>query len=162
LNPSFACPSAYAGAASGFSCRFPAVGTVYLELFGVNPLARTAGPQGNYYPVSLGVSQAINLTSSLGANENKLTAWNNVFKPLRGEKATFKYELTSAGHVRLRLYTMSGALVKTFIDEDLPAGQGSMDWDGTNLAGNLVASGIYVLYLDAPGGKKVQKVIVVK
>ncbi|HAH08147.1 MAG TPA: hypothetical protein DCM05_16755 [Elusimicrobia bacterium] len=140
----------------GFARRFPAVGTVFLEIFGESPLARAGGLY--HHPTSLGFSTPLNLT----ARENNLTAWNNVFNPARGEHATFKYETIEAGHVRLRLFTLNGALVKTVVDSDLPAGKGSVDWDGTNSAGNRVASGIYYLHLDAPGGSRVQKVVVVK
>ncbi|MFA6092935.1 MAG: FlgD immunoglobulin-like domain containing protein [Elusimicrobiota bacterium] len=133
----------------GFAARFPAVGSIHLEVFGVTGLG---------HEQSLGLSQEVLLT----AQENSLSAWNNVFNPLRGEKAVFKYETTGAGRVRLRLFTMSGQLVRTFIDEDRPAGKGSADWNGTNPAGNRVASGIYLLHLSAPGFEKVQKVIVVK
>ncbi|MBI5244779.1 MAG: hypothetical protein HY922_14010 [Elusimicrobia bacterium] len=142
--------------ANGFAERFPRIGTVHLEVFGVNQLAQAA-PE-SYWPTSLGLSPAINLI----AKENKLTAWNNVFNPVRGEKATFRYDTTEPGHVRLRLYTMSGTLVNTLVDADLSAGERSVDWYGANSAGNRVASGIYLLHMDAPGGRKVQKVIVVK
>jgi hypothetical protein len=140
----------------GFARRFPAVGTVHVEIFGENQLAQYGAMY--HHPISLGFSSPLNLT----ARESSLTAWNNVFNPAQGEKATFKYETTEAGHIRLRLFTMSGALVRTVVDSDLPAGKGSVDWDGTNSGGSRVASGIYYLHLDAPGGSRVQKVIVVK
>jgi len=133
----------------GFSDRFPAVGSVHLEVFGVNPLGHSQ---------SLGLSPELHLT----AQRASFTAWNNVFNPARGEKATLKYESTDAGHVRLRLFTMAGSLVRTLIDEDRPAGKGSVDWDGSNLSGIRVASGIYLLHLEAPGITKIQKVVVVK
>jgi Zn-dependent metalloprotease len=133
----------------GFAGRFPAVGEVHLEVFGINPLGHLQ---------SLGLSAPVRLT----AQSASLSAWNNVFNPARGEKATLKYETLEPGRVRLRLFSLAGALVRTFIDEDRPAGKGSLDWDGTNSAGNRVASGIYLLRLDAAGYSKTQKVIVVK
>lgn len=133
----------------GFASRFPAVGTVHLELFGFNPLGHVQ---------SLGLSNALQLT----ANTSELTAYNNVFNPARGEKATFKYQTVAPGQVTLRLYTLAGAHVLTLIDSYKPAGKGSVDWHGVNLSGRRVASGIYYLHLDAPGIRKTQKVIVVK
>ncbi|MEK7746335.1 MAG: FlgD immunoglobulin-like domain containing protein, partial [Elusimicrobiota bacterium] len=133
----------------GFAVRFPSVGTVYLEVFGRNPLGRSQ---------SLGFSNALHL----GGRSAELSAWNNVFNPLRGEKATAKYEILEPGQVTLRLFTVNGSLVRTLVDEAKPAGKGSVDWDGTNSAGSRVASGIYLLHLKAPGITKTQKIIVIK
>ncbi|MCX5794045.1 MAG: PepSY domain-containing protein [Elusimicrobia bacterium] len=133
-----------------FSCRFPSVGTIYLEVFGYNVTGST---------VSLGLSNAINLTSDGGA---QLTAYNNIFNPLRGEKATVKYEVQTAGRVTIKLYTLNGTLVGTLFDGDVPAGKGSVDWFGNNGAGNRVASGVYLVHMSGPGGSKTQKIVVVK
>ncbi|MFA5139466.1 MAG: hypothetical protein WC728_09565 [Elusimicrobiota bacterium] len=135
--------------ARGFLGRFPSVGNVHLEVFGQNPLG---------HEQSFGFSPAIHLT----ANRSALTAWNNVFNPAVGEKATFKYELMEAGPTTLRLYTLSGALVATLVDGYQPAGSGSVDWYGKNLSDHAVASGIYLLHLEAPGVSETKKVIVVK
>ena len=133
----------------GFAGRYPAKGTVYLEVFGCNVVGST---------VSLGLSPPLYLT----ANQAQLTAYNNIFNPTRGEKATIKYEILDPGHVTLRLFTLSGTRVATLIDEDRPAGKGSVDWAGLNLSGSTVASGIYLLHLSAPGIHKTQKIVVVK
>ncbi|MFH1724144.1 MAG: hypothetical protein ABII00_05915 [Elusimicrobiota bacterium] len=135
--------------ASGFNERFRAVGTVHLEVFGGNPLGHVQ---------SLGFSPAINLT----ADRTALTPFNNVFNPSRGEFTTIRYEIQSAGHVRLRLFTRTGRHVLTLIDEFKPAGKGSVDWSGANRLGSRVASGIYLLNLEAPGIRETKKVIVVK
>ncbi|HAM35826.1 MAG TPA: hypothetical protein DEB40_12155 [Elusimicrobia bacterium] len=133
----------------GFGVRFPALGTAYLEVFGYNVLGST---------VSLGLSSPLHLT----ANSAGLNAYNNVFNPGRGEKASVKYEITDSGRVKLRIFTLSGTLVATLIDENRPAGKGSVDWRGLNSAGSKVASGVYLLHLSAPGIEKTQKIVVVK
>ena len=137
----------------GFSARYPAEGAVYLEVFGLNPYNVSLST------VSLGLSPPINLT----ANATALTAYNNIFNPALGQKATIRYELLTAGHVTLKLYTLNGNLVATLLDADEPAGKGnSVDWDGSNRAGVRVASGIYLLHMRAPGISKTQKIVVVK
>lgn len=133
----------------GFAARYPAVGTVHLEIFGINPL-------GNVQ--SMGFSPGINLTT----NENALKAFNNILLPGSGGKATFKYETSSGGRVRLRLFTLNGNHVLTLLDEEKPAGKGSVDWTGANGLGRMVASGIYLIHFEAPGVSKTQKVVVVK
>ncbi|HVA67118.1 MAG TPA: hypothetical protein VNK24_09385 [Elusimicrobiota bacterium] len=133
----------------GFAARYPAVGSVSVEIFGTDSLNDT---------VSFGLSDALNLAG----NTTDMQAWNNVFDPLQGQKTTVKYQLQSPGHVSLKLYTLSGTLVETLLDSDEPAGQGSVDWYGKNLRGSTVASGVYLLHINGPGISKTQKIVVVK
>ncbi len=133
----------------GFAARYPAVGTVYVEVFASSTL---------HDVVSLGLSNPINLAT----NQTSFSAWNNVFDPLRGQHATIKYQIQQSGHVTIRLYTLSGRLVTTLLDNNLPAGEGSIDWAGQNSAGSTVASGVYIAHIDGPGISQTQKIIVVK
>ncbi len=133
----------------GFAARFPSAGTVHLEVFGYNVHGSTS---------SLGLSNPLNLT----AQRAELTAYNNVFNPARGEKATVKYGTLAPGRVVIKLFTVTGTYIATLLDADKPAGRGSMDWDGRNLNGSVVASGIYLLHIDAPGIRKIQKIAIIK
>jgi hypothetical protein len=134
----------------GFASRFPSVGTVYLEVFGYDVHGSTS---------SMGASNAINLSDN---SPGELSAYNNVFNPLLGQKATVKYSVGSAGHLTLKLYTETGRKVLTLFDGDVTAGKGSVDWAGQNLAGNPVASGVYVVRAVGPGLNTTQKIAVVK
>lgn len=134
---------------SGFASRFPAVGNVYLEVFGVSPLGHVQ---------SLGFSNTLPLT----ANATSVKAFNNLFNPARGEKATVRWETQGAGRVSLRLYTVAGQHLLTLFDEDRPAGRGSADWYGVNAEGRRVASGVYILHAEGPGLDDTVKFVVVK
>jgi hypothetical protein len=134
---------------AGFATRFPAAGTVHLEVFGYNVSGSTA---------SLGLSNPLNLT----ANATELTAYNNVFNPARGQKATVKYATAGAGRLTVKLYTVTGVLVATLFDGEVTSGKGSLDWDGRNLSGAVAASGIYVVRAEGPGLSKTQKIAIVK
>ncbi|MCK4956764.1 MAG: hypothetical protein KAS49_03945 [Candidatus Cloacimonetes bacterium] len=46
-------------------------------------------------------------------------------------------------HVRLTIYNDLEQIVKTLIDEKFAVGQHSVVWDGTDDAGNQVATGVY-------------------
>lgn len=135
--------------ATGFAARFPAVGTVYLEVFGYNVRNSTN---------SLGLSNPINLTAS----QTALTAYNNLFNPLRGEKATIKYSVASPGRLTLKLYTITGTHVLTLFDDLVPPGKGSIDWNGRNFAGSTVASGVYIVRARGPALDKTQKIVILK
>lgn len=132
----------------GFAARYPGVGTVYLEVFGRNHL-------GNV--VSLGVSNAVNLTASAA----EATAYNNIITGA-GNRALIKYAVTSGGSLSIKIYTQSGALVKTVYDGPAAAGKGTCEWDGTNSGGGKAASGIYFVKVKGPGLDKIIKIAVVR
>jgi len=143
----------------GFAARFPAVGTVYLEVFGYDVLASTIPAYVVHgSSTSLGLSNPLNLSAA----QAELTAYNNLLTPGPGQKATVKYAVNGSGHLTLKLYTVTGRLVSTLFDADVTAGKGSVDWDGHNSAGNVVASGVYVLRADGPGLRLTKKIVVVK
>lgn len=144
----------------GFASRFPSVGTVYLEVFGYDVLAKnTISPYiVHSSSISLGLSNAINLTAA----QTELTAYNNLLTPGQGQKATIKYAVGGPGHLTVKLYTVTGRLVATLFDGDVASGKGAVDWDGRNAAGNVVASGVYVVRADGPGLRLTQKIVVVK
>ncbi|MBI5211730.1 MAG: hypothetical protein HY927_17310 [Elusimicrobia bacterium] len=138
--------------APGFAKRFPAVGTVYLEVFAYTPY----NVRGS--TVSLGLSPPMNLASDL----TKLTTYNSVFNPAKGDKVSIKYEVPRPGRMTLKLYTLNGTLVATLFDGVMTGGKGSLDWSGVNLNGIPVASGVYLLHMQSLGINKTQKIVVVK
>ena len=131
----------------GFGARYPGVGTVYLEIFGTNHMGQV---------VSMGVSNAVNLS----ANRSAATAYNNIITG--GSSALVKYELLSAGTLTVKVYTQSGALVKTLFDGPVTAGKGTLEWDGSNSTGGKAASGIYFVKTKGPGLDKIIKIAVVR
>ena len=133
----------------GFAARFPAVGTIHVEVFGYNVAGST---------VSLGLSNPLNLTTT----KSELKAFNNIFNPAKGDKTTAKFDVQSGGRVTIKLYSMSGALIATLFDGEVESGKGSVDWSGRNLSGSVVASGIYLLRMEGPGISKTQKIAIVK
>jgi len=132
----------------GFDVRYPGVGTVYLEIFGLNHMGRS---------LSLGVSNAINLST----NRSDLTTYNNILTA-PGDRAIIKYDVQSAGDLSIKIYTVTGSLIKTVHDGPVPAGKGTVDWDGTNSGGSKVASGIYFVKAKGPKLDKVDKIAVVR
>ena len=132
----------------GFAARYPGVGTVYLEVFGRNHMGHV---------LSLGVSNSLNLS----ANKAEVTAYNNIITSAGGA-AIIKYEVQSAGNLSIKVYTQSGALVKTVYEGSIPGGKGTVDWDGTNSVGGKAASGIYFVKTKGPGLDKIVKIAIVR
>lgn len=87
---------------------------------------------------------------------------DNLFRPLKGGRASIEVRIFQAGTVKLELYTVSGARVATLYDGPMPAGATTVTWAGRTSAGNVVASGVYLLAATGPGLKTVEKIVVIK
>ena len=61
------------------------------------------------------------------------------------------YAIPAPGHVKLRVFDVSGRLVRVLVDGDETAGRHRVTWMGRDDAGHTVASGVYFYQLDASG-----------
>jgi hypothetical protein len=91
-----------------------------------------------------------------------VTNYPNPFHP-PGEPTTIAYKLDDDASVRLRVFTMSGDLVR---DESFArgavggrAGLNEWAWDGRNGRGSLIASGGYLILIEAQGTGETQHVM---
>ncbi|MDE2290558.1 MAG: hypothetical protein KGL53_00640 [Elusimicrobia bacterium] len=87
---------------------------------------------------------------------------DNLFRPLHGGKASITVTIYDPGDVTLRLYTVSGRLVKTLYSGPMSAGSTTLTWDGRTGEGNLVASGVYLLHARGPALDDVSRIVVIK
>ncbi len=76
------------------------------------------------------------------------------------------YSLPVESHVLLNIYDIRGRLVKTVVDDWLPAGYRQYNWDGRNESGLQLSSGVYIYQLlikaPSPGFFESRKMILVK
>jgi hypothetical protein len=75
---------------------------------------------------------------------------------------TIGYGLPAGGSVRLQVFDVDGALVRTLVDGVSAAGEHRVVWNGRDQAGGVVGSGIYFCRLKSGGGESVEKVVVVQ
>jgi hypothetical protein len=69
----------------------------------------------------------------------------NPFNPV----TVIRYQLPHEADVRIDVFNVAGRLVKTIVDGHQEAGYKEAAWDGTNEAGEKVASGVYLYRMDA-------------
>ena len=62
---------------------------------------------------------------------------------------TIQYALRAAAQIKLEIYNILGQRVRKLFDEERLAGTFSLQWDGKNEYGLLVASGTYIVRLTA-------------
>ena len=63
----------------------------------------------------------------------------NPFNP----RTTIEYAVAAPGHVVLRVYDLTGRVVRTLVDCEVEAGEHHAVWDGTTDTGQRAASGVY-------------------
>jgi hypothetical protein len=60
------------------------------------------------------------------------------------------FSIPAATHVRMGIYDVTGRLVRTLLNQEMAAGGHSVFWDGNDLHGRAVASGVYFFSLELP------------
>jgi ligand-binding sensor domain-containing protein len=100
-------------------------------------------------PTHVTDSQSPNHPESFGIR----SAYPNPFNP----STTIDYTISRAGDVRLSIYSISGQLVETLVDEMTSAGNHRVIWNAANSA-----SGVYLVVLESGGMRDMKKVMFVK
>jgi flagellar hook assembly protein FlgD len=76
--------------------------------------------------------------------------------------AVIGYQLPRPDRVELRVYNISGQLVRTLVDGNLPAGRHQARWDGRDQSGKTAASGVYMYRLVTPNYSQTGKLSLVR
>jgi subtilisin family serine protease len=72
------------------------------------------------------------------------------------------FYLPSAGQMTIRIYDVSGGLVRTLRDRWMVEGAHSVTWDGRDGSGHSAASGIYFCVLEQGGKKQARKMVLLR
>lgn len=87
-----------------------------------------------------------------------LGAAPNPFNP----RTKLSFALAAPGHALLTVYDPAGHLVVTLVDETRPAGRHEVIWDGRDTTGRMVAAGVYLYRMVAPGYHETKRMVLVK
>jgi hypothetical protein len=82
----------------------------------------------------------------------------NPFNPV----TTIRFAVPEKGLVTLRVYDVSGRLVRTVISKDMPAGNHKVEWNGKNNGGESVASGVYFYRVSAGRHTATRKMVLLR
>jgi hypothetical protein len=106
------------------------------------------------------VADLSDVTTSVGspASSLGLRAFPNPFNPA----TNVEFALPAPGRVVLRVYDASGARVRTLADGFQSQGAHRVAWDGRNEHGLRVASGVYLLRIEAAGQSITRKLTLLK
>jgi hypothetical protein len=98
------------------------------------PCGGFPGPLETFYP---------NCTDVPGGTEGFVDFLNMRNNPIQQGEAVLHFGLARAGRVEIKIFDVSGRLVRTLADRRFPAGEHELTWDGSDNAGQRLARGVY-------------------
>lgn len=112
------------------------------------------------YKIDLNTLIGINSNEQLAAADYKLEQnFPNPFNP----ETTIKYSVSRKSFVQLKVYDVTGRLINNLVSKNLSAGSYSAVWNGNDINGNSVSSGIYFYCITIDGSKSVsRKMLLIK
>jgi len=103
----------------------------------------------DFNPSPTGVIPSV--PASFVLNQN----YPNPFNP----ETIIPYELNAGGHVALRIYDVTGRMIRTLVDEYQSAGEKTVTWAGRDGAGHRVASGVFFYRLSTDRSQVTRKMV---
>ena len=104
---------------------------------------------------------AVEETPASEAPRLRTQLFQNAPNPFNPE-TVIRYSVAATGPVRIDIFAVSGARVRTLVDRVHDAGDHTARWNGTDDAGRPVGSGAYFYRLRAPGFSAARKLILLK
>ncbi|MBT5873040.1 MAG: T9SS type A sorting domain-containing protein, partial [Candidatus Latescibacteria bacterium] len=134
----------------------PLVDGTQLSLTQLIVVERNAGTAlVNFGVVTQSLAKSADLPTTFALTGNR----PNPFNP----STTIAYEVPRQAHMTLTVYNILGQEVIRLVDEVKPAGRYSVVWNGTNVRGQGVASGVYMYRLSSSTGfRDAQRMILLK
>lgn len=129
------------------------------DYYGLVVFANHRGGVGNY---SIKISSGVTGIDDDAPAPESYALYQNTPNPFN-PTTEIRYDVPpSGGAVQLRIYGVSGRLVRTLVDRVESAGRKTITWDARDDRGAGVATGVYFCRLDAPGFSETRKMVVVK
>jgi hypothetical protein len=91
-----------------------------------------------------------------------VTSLGQAFPNPMNPTATINYTIGAPGKVQLRVFDVSGRVIRTLVDQTMTAGAYKAIWDGKNDGGERVASGVFFYQLNAPGTELNKKIVILQ
>ncbi len=127
--------------------------TKLFRIFGDVELTKVEAAEYYSAAVNVNIVATAGLPQSFALSQNYPNPFN--------ASTTIRFALPVDSKVGLKIYNVAGQLVKEY-SEEMTAGFKSITWDGTNMNGDVVASGVYFYKLQAANFAKTLKMTLLK
>ncbi len=119
------------------------------------------GHLGTIISTVIGAVGVDEFTNNPSQQSETFSLGNNYPNPFTST-TRISYKLPAEEKVSLKIYSITGQLVRTLVDETAQAGEHEVSWDGTNDAGSKLTSGIYLFQLTAGDQAQTRRINLVK
>jgi hypothetical protein len=100
-------------------------------------------------------------TEYLSGLPQKLALCQNYPNPFN-PNTNVQFELPNPGHVKLEIFGLTGAKIRTLVDSHFDAGYHTVIWDGKSDSGDDAASGVYYYRLTSGQHRITKKMVMLK
>ena len=123
---------------------------------GQNSTTASNGPRTIVFDIGYMLSNAseVLLPDVFALHQN----YPNPFNPI----TTIQYDIPEESHVRIDIYNVLGQKVAKLVDTFHQPGFHTVNWDGTNMLGSALSSGMYFYRIQANNFTAVKKLLLVK
>lgn len=102
----------------------------------------------------------------LPPSEDKIEIYNSLIDFSKGEsyaKIRFSIKSETPLKINIKIYSLYGQILKELVnDKEYIAGVYEVPWNGRDENGNKIASGVYLVRIEAGGFKKTKKIMVIR
>lgn len=154
--------SSETGAQYTYSTTFSSAGTnytYYFEAYDIMGATATGTPTSSVDAPD--VTTAVTATQNESRNEVVVTVTRNLFNPVSGQNAGIKFDLSSGDNVTVTVFDVMGNQVRSLVKQvNYNSGSVNVPWDGRNDNGNIVAPGLYLVYIKVGDKMQVKQVAI--
>ncbi len=116
---------------------------------------------GNASPLSTEANVVVTSVKELGGIPTEYALDQNHPNPFN-PSTEISFAIPKQSFVRIMIYSITGEVVATVVNETMSAGNYSIPWDGRNQAGQTVSSGMYLYRIQAGDFVAVKKMLLMK
>jgi hypothetical protein len=91
-------------------------------------------------------------------NEHSFSNFPNPFS----ESTNISFFLPKQTQVSIKIYDLSGRLIRTLVDQKIQQGSHTFKWNTTDQSGNVTSAGLYFLRMDAANYSQTRKILITK
>jgi hypothetical protein len=135
----------------------------WVEIGGeINPkYDRISAQIGSFGVYALGYGTKGTMGEGNGEQPGSFSLAQNYPNPFNAG-TTIKYSLADVEKVSIKVYNLSGQLVKVLVDEVEQPGNFTLSWDGKDESGKQMASGVYIYQMNAGSFQSAKKMVLVR
>jgi hypothetical protein len=123
---------------------------------------RVCGVVTSFSPFGVGIPSFVDIADDADATRPATFELHQNYPNPFNPYTTVAFTLQSPASVQIEIYDILGQRVRTLVDASMPAGNHRVVWDGRNVAGRAVGSGVYFYRFRAGDVTETRRMLLLK